>query len=60
MSWYHTRDVDTDGITSATTAYENSARANPFAFTLETADVRDSEHPVLQLPNVAAHASVGS
>jgi galactose oxidase len=50
--------LSADGINSATTGDENAARARPFVFTLETADVRGQWGPVIQLPNVAVHSHV--
>jgi galactose oxidase len=50
--------LNADGLTSAVTADENAARANPFAFTIDTRDKRGEWGPVFPLPNVGIHAHV--
>ena len=48
--------LNADGVTSATTAGENAARAHPFSFTVETKDKQGEWGPVFNLPNVGIHA----
>ena len=50
--------LNTDGITSATTADESAAQADPFLFTVETPALRGQWGPVIPLPNVGIHAHV--
>ena len=50
--------LNTDGITSATTADESAAQADPFVFTVETPALRGQWGPVIPLPNVGIHAHV--
>ena len=50
--------LNTDGITSATTADESAAQAGPFLFTVETPALRGQWGPVIPLPNVGIHAHV--
>ena len=50
--------LNTDGITSATTADESAAQAAPFVFTVDTPALRGQWAPVIPLPNVGIHAHV--
>ena len=50
--------LNTDGVTSATTADESAAQADPFLFTVETPALRGQWGPVIPLPNVGIHAHV--
>ncbi len=50
--------LNTDGITSATTADETAAQADPFVFTVDTPALRGAWGPVFPLPNVCIHAHV--
>jgi galactose oxidase len=48
--------LNADGLTSATTADENAARANPFSFTVATKQTQGEWGKVFDLPNVGIHA----
>jgi galactose oxidase len=48
--------LNTDGTTSVTTADENSARATPFTFRIDTRATRGEWGKVFPLPNVGIHA----
>jgi galactose oxidase len=50
--------LNTDGVTSATTGDEAAAQANPFLFTIDTPEQRGEWAPVFPLPNVGIHAHV--
>ena len=48
--------LNADGVTSATTADENAARAHPFSFTVATKQTQGEWGTVFNLPNVGIHA----
>ena len=50
--------LNNDGITSAATADETAAQADPFVFTVDTPALRGAWGPVFPLPNVCIHAHV--